>query len=112
VALRSILAERFRTKPSADWLARFGAADVPASGINDILAAFATPQARSLGMTVEVDHPAYGRTLQVGVPFALSLTPTTDPTAPPLLGEQTDEILFALGYDKAAIERLRADGIV
>jgi crotonobetainyl-CoA:carnitine CoA-transferase CaiB-like acyl-CoA transferase len=112
VALRSILAERFLTKPSADWLARFAAADVPASGINDILAAFATPQARSLGMTVEVDHPAYGRTLQVGVPFALSLTPTTNPTAPPLLGEQTDEILFALGYDKAAIERLRADGVV
>ena len=112
VALRSILAERFLTKSTADWLTRFTAADVPASGINDILAAFATPQARSLGMTVPVVHPAYGKTVQVGVPFALSVTPTTTPTAPPLLGEQTDQILVELGYTSGEIARLRADGVV
>jgi crotonobetainyl-CoA:carnitine CoA-transferase CaiB-like acyl-CoA transferase len=112
VALRSILAERFLTASSADWLAKFAAAEVPASGINDILAAFATPQARSLGMTARVQHPAYGRTIQVGPAFSLSVTPTTKPTAPPLLGEHTDQILGELGYDRAAIDRLRAEGIV
>ena len=112
VALRSILAERFLTKSSADWLARFEAADVPASIINDIVAAFATPQVRALGTKVKVTHPAYGRTFQVGAPFSLSVTPTTKPTAPPLLGEQTDEILRELGYDEAAVDRLRAGGVV
>jgi crotonobetainyl-CoA:carnitine CoA-transferase CaiB-like acyl-CoA transferase len=112
VALRSILGERFRTKSSADWLARFAAADVPASGINDVVAAFALPQSRALGMKVRVTHPAYGRTFQVGAPFSLSVTPTTKPTAPPLLGEQTDEILRELGYDQAAVDRLRAARVV
>jgi glutaryl-CoA transferase len=112
VALRSILAERFLTKASADWLARFAAAEVPASGINDVIAAFATPQAQALGMKVRVNHPAYGRTLQVGVPFALSVTPTTKPTAPPLLGEQTDEILAELGYTTLQVAALRRDGVV
>ena len=112
VALRSILAERFLTMSSADWLARFEAADVPASGINDIVAAFSTPQVRALGTKVKVTHPAYGRTFQVGSAFSLSVTPTTKPTAPPLLGEQTDEILRELGYDEAAVDSLRAGGIV
>jgi crotonobetainyl-CoA:carnitine CoA-transferase CaiB-like acyl-CoA transferase len=112
VALRSILAERFLTKSAADWLARFAAADVPASGINDVTAAFATAQARALGSKVKVTHPAYGRTYQVGSAFALSVTPTTRPTAPPLLGEQTDEILAELGYDADAVDRLRAAGVI
>jgi crotonobetainyl-CoA:carnitine CoA-transferase CaiB-like acyl-CoA transferase len=112
VALRSILAERFLTKSAADWLARFEAADVPASIINDIVAAFATPQVRALGAKVKVTHPAYGRTFQVAAPFSLSVTPTRKPTAPPLLGEQTDEILRELGYDEAAVNRLRAGGVV
>ena len=87
-------------------------ADVPASIINDIVAAFATPQVRALGTKIKVTHPAYGRTFQVGAPFSLSVTPTTKPTAPPLLGEQTDEILRELGYDEAAVDRLRAGGVV
>jgi crotonobetainyl-CoA:carnitine CoA-transferase CaiB-like acyl-CoA transferase len=112
VALRSIVAERFLTKSSADWLARFAAADVSASGINDIIAAFATPQAHSLDMKVKVSHPGYGRTFQVGVPFTLSVTPTRRPTAPPLLGEQTDEILAELGYSTVEIAGFRARGVV
>jgi crotonobetainyl-CoA:carnitine CoA-transferase CaiB-like acyl-CoA transferase len=112
VALRSILAERFLTKSSADWLARFKAADVPASPINDIAAAFAMPQARALGMKLKVTHPGYGRTFQVGPAFALSVTPTAPPTAPPLLGEQSDEILTEIGYTAAEIKGLRRAGVV
>jgi len=112
IALRSILAERFLTKVSADWLARFTAADVPASGINDVAAAFAMPQSQALGMKVKVAHPAYGRTFQVAPPFALSVTPTRAPTAPPLLGEQSDEILAEVGYTAAEIKALHRAGVV
>jgi crotonobetainyl-CoA:carnitine CoA-transferase CaiB-like acyl-CoA transferase len=112
IALRSILAERFLTKTSSDWLARFKAADVPASGINDVAAAFALPQARALGMKAKVDHPAYGRSFQVGAPFTLSVTPTTKPTAPPLLGEQSEEILVQIGYTAVEIARLRRARVI
>jgi len=42
----------------------------------------------------------------------LSRTPATIASAPPELGEHTDEILGDLGYDKAAIEALRQKKVI
>ena len=42
----------------------------------------------------------------------LSATPGPIRSAPPLLGEHTDEILAELGYDAAAVADLRARGVV
>jgi formyl-CoA transferase/CoA:oxalate CoA-transferase len=63
-------------------------------------------------MTVEVEHPALGVLRQAGIPIEFAATPGAIRTAPPLLGEHTDEILGKLGLDRAAIERLRTDGVV
>ena len=111
-ALRPILADRLRERGTAEWLAAFEAAGVPAGPIRDIVEAFASPEAVSLGMTVELEHPAWGVIRQVGVPFALSGTPATIRTPPPLLGEGTDEVLRELGYDAGAVAALRAAGVV
>jgi crotonobetainyl-CoA:carnitine CoA-transferase CaiB-like acyl-CoA transferase len=110
--LRPILADRLRERATADWLAAFEAAGVPAGPIRDIVEAFASPEAVALGMTVEMEHPAWGVIRQVGVPFALSATPATIRTPPPLLGEGTDEVLGELGYDAEAVAGLRAAGVV
>jgi itaconate CoA-transferase len=55
----------------------------------------------------EVDSPA-GRIAAL-VPPALpsNVTPRMDPV--PALGQHTDAILRELGYDRAAIERLRTE---
>ena len=45
-------------------------------------------------------------------PLRLSATPVEYRNAPPLLGEHTDQILKELGYEAAAIEKLRADRVV
>ncbi len=110
--LRPILADRLRERATADWLAAFDAAGVPAGPIRDIVEAFASPEAVALGMTVEMEHPAWGIIRQVGVPFALSATPATIRTPPPRLGEGTDEVLAELGYDAGAVAGLRAAGVV
>lgn len=110
--LRGILADRLRERPTADWLTDLGAAEVPAGEIRDIVEAFASPEAVARGMTVEMEHPAWGVIRQVGVPFELSATPATIRTPPPLLGEGTDEILEELGYGAAEIAALRAADIV
>ena len=63
-------------------------------------------------MAVEVEHPVLGRTTQVGLPFELSATPASIRTAPPLLGEHSDEILAEVGYSAAEIAALRAGGVI
>ena len=110
--LRPILVARFRTRPAADWLAALDAASIPCGPINDIVAAFASAEAKALGMVVEQEHPAWGLIRQVGLPFTLSATPATIRTPPPALGEQTDEILGELGYSTDDISGLRARGAI
>jgi crotonobetainyl-CoA:carnitine CoA-transferase CaiB-like acyl-CoA transferase len=111
-ALRPAMAARFATRSTADWLAALEAADIPCGPINDVLAAFASPEAEALGMTVELEHPAWGLIRQVGVPFQLAATPASVRTAPPALGEHTDEVLAELGYGAAEVARLHRTGIV
>ena len=54
--LRPILAARLAERPTAGWLAVLDAAEIPCGPINDIAAAFASPQARARAMTVDVEH--------------------------------------------------------
>lgn len=112
VALRPILADRFRTNGASAWLAALDAAGIPCGPINDVVRAFDSAEAKALGMTVEQTHPAWGVIRQVGVPFRLSETPASIRMPPPRLGEGTDEVLGWLGYGPAEIASLRARGVV
>jgi crotonobetainyl-CoA:carnitine CoA-transferase CaiB-like acyl-CoA transferase len=112
VALRAILADRLRDETSAVWHGRLAAAEVPSGPINDVLSALAMPQSQARDMDVTVEHPVLGPIRQVGLPFKLSATPASIRSAPPLLGEHTDEILAELGFDSGAVRDLQARGIV
>jgi crotonobetainyl-CoA:carnitine CoA-transferase CaiB-like acyl-CoA transferase len=104
--LRPLLADRFSAAPTADWLARLDAAQVPCGPVNDVAAAFAQPQAKLRQMVIGVDHPRLGPTLQVGLPYKLSATHASIRSAPPLLGQDSADILAELGYGAAEIAAL------
>jgi len=110
--LRPILASRFRERASEGWLAALDVAEIPCAPINDVVAAFASDEAAALGMTVEMEHPAWGVIRQIGVPFALSATPASIRLPPPTLGQDAFAILSELGYDADEIDSLRAEGVI
>lgn len=109
--LRDLLAARLRGTRTADWVRRLDEAEVPAGPINDVAAAFASPQSVALGVVEAIEHPAWGVIRQVRTPFTLSATPVAIRTPPPMLGEHTDSILAELGYEAAEIEHLHTDGV-
>jgi crotonobetainyl-CoA:carnitine CoA-transferase CaiB-like acyl-CoA transferase len=111
-ALRPILAARLAEHPTADWVAMLDTAGIPCGPIADVTAAFASPAAQARGMLVTVEHPALGVLRQAGIPIGLTATPGSIRTAPPLLGEHTDEILVEAGLDEAEIRDLHATGVV
>ncbi|HWO42972.1 MAG TPA: CaiB/BaiF CoA-transferase family protein [Candidatus Eisenbacteria bacterium] len=108
----AILREQFGKKPRAYWLPRLDAKFVPNAPINTIPEVFNDPQVRHLGIPKQISHPTMGTTNLVGSPIGMSDTPPAFFRAAPMLGEHTDEVLAALGYDAAAITQLRAHGIV
>ena len=95
-----------------DVVAAMEAADVPASKIYTIRDIVADAQYRAREMIRDI-RLADGSALKVpGVVPKLSATPGGFDHGGPALGEHTNEVLRELGYDDAAIEDLRARGIV
>ncbi len=102
----------FRAGRRDDWLRRLIDKDVPAAPINTLDEVFADPQVKSYGFPIEVEHPKMGKMKLIGNAVDMSRTPPTIDRPPPLLGEHTDEILNALGYDADALASLRAKGVI
>ena len=107
-----ILRAQFRTKERAYWLARLDAHQIPHAPINTIEEVFENPQIKHLGIPRKITHAKMGVSNLVGSPINMSGTPPRFFRAAPLLGEQTGEVLARLGYDRAAVAELRANGVI
>jgi crotonobetainyl-CoA:carnitine CoA-transferase CaiB-like acyl-CoA transferase len=70
------------------------------------------PQVKHLGIIVESDHPTAGRTVTTRPPASFSQTPTEFRSHSPGRSEHTAEILGELGFDTAAVDRLRDEGVI
>ncbi|MFE1384116.1 CaiB/BaiF CoA transferase family protein [Streptomyces sp. NPDC058740] len=76
-----------------EWFEELTAAGVPCGPINDLEAAFALADRLGLAPRVPAEQAGPG---QVVHPIALGATPAAYRTAPPRLGEHTDELLAEL----------------
>ena len=100
-------------RTTADWITRLEAVGVPCGPINTVAEVFDDPQVQARGLRVDMHHPAIGTVPQVASPFRLSATPVEYRKAPPLLGEDTDEVLASvLDCTADEIARLRAGKVI
>jgi formyl-CoA transferase len=111
--LIAILAEIFRARTTAEWIAALNRAEVPCAPIQTIDQVFAAPQVQHRNMLVEIDHPTAGRLKMAGIPVKFSATPASVRLPPPLLGEHSLDVLGNwLGMTAAQTEELQRKKIV
>ncbi len=111
---RAVLEEKieriFLERDHTDWLERLKKAQLPYGEVRGIAEVLAHPQAIARRLIREVDSPV-GKVPVVGNPLRLSASPARYDRIPEL-GEQTDAILKRLGYDDAAIQKLRSEKVI
>lgn len=111
-ALVAALAERFRTRPTAEWLQILSQAKVPTDPIQSIDQVFSDPQILAREMLVTMPHPTLGEVRMAGNAIKLSDNPVSYRRHPPLLGEHTEEVLGEFGHTKEEIRVLRSEGVI
>jgi len=108
--LRTLIEERFAQLSSEQLIARLDAAQIANARMNDMHEVWEHPQLKARGRWTEVDTPS-GPIPALRPPGQVdAFTPRMD--AVPALGEHTDAILSELGWDRAAIDRLREVGAI
>jgi crotonobetainyl-CoA:carnitine CoA-transferase CaiB-like acyl-CoA transferase len=107
-----ILRDEFRKQPRTYWLEALDENGVANGPIYTAEEVFQDPQVKHMGLPKIMDHPTMGSTRLIGSAVNLSDTPPQFIRPAPLLGEHTDEILTRFGYDREAIEGLRARGAI
>lgn len=110
--LEALLVPLLCARPTAEWLERLRAADVPAGAVRTVPEALESDQVRARGMIVSVEHPTVGALRLTGTPVHLSDTPGRPRRPPPLLGEHSASILTGLlGYTATDVAAMIAAGV-
>lgn len=91
-----LLDDLMRHKTRAQWIAALEAAGVPCGPINQMADVFQDPQVLARDMLVRLPHPTAGQVSVPGSALKLSGTPVAYRSAPPLLGQHTQEVLQSL----------------
>jgi crotonobetainyl-CoA:carnitine CoA-transferase CaiB-like acyl-CoA transferase len=99
-------------RTSADAIAAFEGARVPAGPIYRPRDTLDDPHVKQGGFFTAVDFPGLGKAPIATTPVKLHGTPGEVRTRPPVLGEHTDQILRELGYSSAEINALKEEGAI
>jgi crotonobetainyl-CoA:carnitine CoA-transferase CaiB-like acyl-CoA transferase len=110
--LKGELAAIFGTRPRDEWLPLLDSADVPHSAANTVDEVTIDPQVKYLDTISTVSHPVMGPVTRIRRPVYLDGKRDENVTAPPMVGEHTDEVLAEFGLGSGEIDELRLARIV
>jgi alpha-methylacyl-CoA racemase len=104
----------FRSRTREQWTRFAEVHDCCLEPVLDLDEALRSELVRSREMVITLAQPGVTRPVQLlGLPIKLGRTPGDPARAPaPALGEHTDELLAAVGFDAAAIAQLHQQGAV
>jgi formyl-CoA transferase/CoA:oxalate CoA-transferase len=105
--LVAALEDRFATEPTEVWAERLEAAGVPAAPVQSVAAAADHEQTRALGVLQEL-----GSRTAVALPASADGERITHRSAPPRLGEHSEQVLREAGYSAEEVEALLSNGVI
>ncbi len=110
--LVGIFDEVFGSEPFEYWAPRLRRTSLIWSKVAELSDVIADPQAREMGMFVELEHPDVGRFETLAAPFAFERSEVKARGRAPEVGEHSHEVLAELGLDQGTIQGLIDAGIV
>ncbi|KAF7512921.1 hypothetical protein GJ744_012024 [Endocarpon pusillum] len=113
VELERLIEDVTKTKSTKEWLDLLEGSGMPYAAINDVMDALNHRHVQARGMVTQVEHQECGTVKLVSPPVKYSDSVTSIRSAPPVLGQHTDEVLMGLlGMEEAEVEDLRKKGVV
>jgi len=110
-ALRTIIAGVFASDSLENWMVKMKKANVPVGYLRTVQEGFNAPEVRGRDRLSQIPHPTAGAVPNIETPLQMSVTPSIDPVAAPLLGQHTKDVLQkTLGYDEQRIAALAEAG--
>lgn len=111
-ALDPILKSAFAKYQRDELTGLLDAAGVPYAPINGVDEVLSHPQLRHRQMLRDLPHPLSGTVPQVVSPMRFAEAQLRFDRPPPLLGEDTDDVLAELGIGAAEAEELKKKGVI
>jgi formyl-CoA transferase len=110
--LIAILDETFAARTLEEWRPLLDAEGLIWAPAQTLTEAINDPQALARQPFAELDHPNQGPIRLVDTPARFSRSNVGVKGPAPELGQHTEEVLLAAGYDWEQIGQLRADGVI
>ena len=110
--LCAILEDRLRTEDAETWLERLLAAGVPVAPVADVADVLHAPQTEALEIMQPLPHPTIPALTVPALPLSFDRERATHQSAPPAVGQHTDEILRELGLTDDELAALAAEGVI
>ena len=107
------IVELIKSKTSDEMASILDRGSIPYGRVYTLPELVNDPQAIAREMFVDIEHSLGFRYNTVSSPMKMSVTPTSLERPPPLLGQDSKEILIdLLGYTEEKIERLREESVI
>jgi crotonobetainyl-CoA:carnitine CoA-transferase CaiB-like acyl-CoA transferase len=111
--LAPLLRQEIARRPRKEMLERLTSAGIPCGEVSGLLEALDSPRAREAGLVTQQPHPQAGNVHVLAPPYRFDGERLAVRSAPPELGEGTQQVLQSLlGLSATRLQELKLQGVI